>query len=898
MAGLRQWLSRLLNGVHPSRLEADLTREVDAHLMLLEDEFIGRGQTPDDARRSARLALGGIDRAKEMHRDARAFRWLADGLSDIRYALRDVVRRPAFPIVAIGTLALGIGANTAMFTLVHRVLLDSLPVRDPGALVEVGCIDANKPDDVGCETSYPGYVMFRDRNDVLSGLFAFAPLSDLNVVHDGHAELATAILATGNMYDVLGVTPAQGRLLTAGDDAPAAPIVVVLSHGYWQRRFNGDPSVVGRALQLNTSTATIVGVSPARFRGVTLGGVPDITVAMGAGAPAFAGRESLANGANWWLRMIGRRKDGVTLAQVQAQLQPIYGRTVDHLLASVNGPIAGPIREYLRRVEFRVQPAAAGGASALRRDLDRPLRILMAVVGMVLFIACANLTTLVLSRTAGRQRELAVRLAIGAGRWRLARQLLTESLLLSAAGGVLGLLIARWGGSTILRLGAGETGLRAVDLAPDLAVLTFTSIVVVASGVLLALGSVWHLMRTPPQRVLRDAAGGHAAAGLARLFVPIQVALATAVLIGAGLLLQTFDNIVNGPDGFRREHLVTFSVRPQLVGYDAARVASYIDTVKARLEALPGVTSVTRSNHSPGALNGSSLVEAPGFESAAPMQRVAGNHRVGPKVVETWGLTLRRGRDLGDSDDANSRSALVNESFARHFFHDLDVVGRRFAFAGSGDRAHTIVGVVADAKDRGPRLPVERVAYTWIPAAEMGFGALAVRGLGSESALIAAIRRALREADPQVPVVDIQTMDERVQEGLRRERLLATLGTIFGALALLLVAIGLYGLLSGAVTHRTREIGIRLALGSDRRNVLLLFLRQGLSLVALGLLAGLGLGTLLGRFIRGELYGVTPTDPATFVTAACVLVVTSAAACLVPAVRGSRTDPMSALRED
>ena len=547
----------LLNGVRPSRLEADLAREIDAHLALLEDEFGRRGLAPEEARRSARLALGGIDRTKEMHRDARAIRWLADALSDIRYAARHVRHRPGFALIAIATLALGIGANTAMFTLVHRVLLDSLPVKAPDALVEVGCVDANKPDDVSCETSYPGFLMFRDGNDVLSGLFAFAPLPDLNVVHDDHAELATALLVTGDMYDILGVAPAHGRLLTAADEAQGAPITVVLSHAYWQRRFNGDLRIVGQPLRLNTQTGIVVGVSPARFRGVTLGGAPDITVAMGTGAPAFAGRESLANGGNWWLRMIGRRKDGVTLAQTQAGLEPIYRRTIDHLLASVPGAIAGPVREYLRRVEFRVQPAAAGGASALRRDLDRPLRILMAVVGMVLFIACANLATLVLSRTAGRQRELTVRLAIGAGRWRLARQLLTESLVLSAAGGLLGLLVARWGGSTILRLGSGEAGIGAVDLAPDLAVLTFTSVVALTAGVLLALGSVWHLVRTPPQRVLRDAAGGHAAAGLARLFVPIQVALATAVLIGAGLLLQTFENILHGHDGFRREQLVT-----------------------------------------------------------------------------------------------------------------------------------------------------------------------------------------------------------------------------------------------------------------------------------------------------------------------------------------------------
>ena len=894
----RRWLARLLNSLWPGRAEADLAREIDAHLALLEDEFRRRGRAPEDARRLARLALGGVDRAKEMHREARGLRWLTDAASDIRYTARQMRRRPGFALVAVGTLALGIGANTAMFTLVHRVLLDTLPVRSPESLVEVGCVDANKPDDIGCETSYPGFVMFRDQNDVLSGLFAFAPLADLNVAHDGHAELATGILASGDMYHVLGVSPASGRLLSPSDDTPGAPIAVVLSYGYWQRRFNGDPRVVGQTVQLNTSAAIVVGVSPERFRGVTLGGGPDVTIAIGSGGPALAGRESLTNGANWWLRMIGRRKDGVTLAQAQAGLEPIYRRTVEHLLSSVQGRIAGPIREYLRGVEFRVQPAASGGASALRRDLDRPLRILMAVVGMVLFIACANLTTLVLSRTAGRQREFSVRLAIGAGRWRLARQLITESLVVSMAGGVLGLLGARWGGATILRLASDETGVGAVDLSPDVTVLAFTSATVVLAGLVLALGSVWHVVRTPAQRALRDAAGGHAAARLARLFLPVQVTVATVVLIGAGLLLQTFDNMLHGDDGFRRDQLVTFSVRPQLVGYHGVRVGAYVDAVRARLDSMPGVTSVTRSAHPPGALNGSTLVDAPGFESAAPMERETGNHRVGPKVVQTWGLTLLRGRDLSGADDENAGSALVNESFARHFFGSADAVGRRFGFAGAPERTYTIVGVVANARDRGPRLPVERVAYTYLAPDAMGYGAFAVRGQGAETALIAAIRQALREADPQVPVVDLQTMNARVQKDLRRERLLAVLGSLFGGLALLLVALGLYGLLAGAVAHRTREIAIRLALGGKPRRIVAMFLGQGLSLVTAGLIAGMALAAMLGRFIGSALYGVTPTDAFTYGTAVAVLMLTSAVACLLPARRASRTDPMAALRDD
>ncbi len=894
MGGLRRFLRRVLNVIRPGREEASLAREVASHLSLLEDEFRRCGQSADEARRSARLALGGVERTKELHRDARSLRWLADLVSDGRYAARSFARSPGFTIVAILTLALGIGANTAMFTLVHRVLLGALPVTQPEQLVELGCVNTNEPQKVGCNVSYPAFRMFAEDTQVLSGLFAFAPLPDLNAVHDGRAELATALLTTGNVYTVLGVAPALGRLFNAADDDRSAPAVAVLSHGYWQRRFGGDPRSVGRALRLNTHTVTIVGVTPADFRGVTLGVTPDVTVAMGSGADAFAGRGSLENGGNMWLRMIGRRKDGVSLPQVQARLEPIYQRTVDHVIASVPASLASPVRRYLDGVTFRVQPASAGGASTLRRDLDRPLRILMGVVAVVLLIACANLATLVLSRTAGRQRELAVRLAIGAGRSRLARQLLTESLLLSAAGGLLGLLFAQWGGAIVLSMASGDVGVRAVDLEPDWAVLLFTFSVALIAGVLLALGSVSRLVKLDPHLALREAAGRHAASRLARVLVPGQVALATVVLIGAGLLLQTFENFLRIDLGFRSEKLVTLTVSPRLVGYDAARTEAYMDALGARLEALPGVRSVARSHNPPGALGNTGIVEAPGFESAAPMQRTAGRHRVGPRVAETWGLTLQRGRDIAASDNAPARVALVNESFARHFFQTVEVIGRRFAF--SGDRPHTIVGVVADARDRGPKSPAERVAYTFLTPGEMGTVSVAVRGQGVESALIASIRAALQEVDPLVPVVEIESMDARISEELRRERLLAMLAALFGGLALLLVGVGLYGLLAGTVVHRTREIGIRLALGSRQRDVLWLVLREGLVLVALGLAVGVSLGTWLSRFIRTDLFGVMPTDPVTFAVTAAVLLTAGTAASLLPAIRASRTDPMIALR--
>jgi predicted permease len=898
MAGLRRLIRRLLSSVAPGRQEASLAREIASHLALLEDEYRRRGQSADEARRSARLALGGVERTKELHREMRSLGWLVDGVADVRYALRGFARTPGFTFVSILTLGLGIGANTALFTLVERVLVSALPVKDPSQLVELGCLDTNRADRVGCNASYPGFLMFREADDVLSGLFAFAPLADLNAVHGGRAELATALIASADMYDVLGVAPAAGRLFTPADDDRSAPPVAVLSHGYWQRRFGGDARIVGQSVRLNTHVATIVGVTPPAFRGVTLGVVPDVTVPMGSGADAFVGRNSLVNGGNMWLRMIGRRRDGVSLPQVQAALEPIHRRTVDHVAASVPAAMGGAVRRYLAGVTFQVQPATAGGASALRRTLDRPLRILMAVVGVVLLIACANLATLVLSRTAARQRELGVRLAIGAGRFRLVRQLLTESLLLSAAGAMLGLGLATWGGSIILSMASGTGGLRAVDLQPDLTIMAFTSAVALMVAVLLALGSVWHLVRLDPQRALRGAAERQAASRLARVLVPGQVALAALLLIGAGLLVQTFQNVLHTDLGFERDRLVTLTISPRLVGYDAARTRSFMDALGTRLEALPRVTSVTRSQQAPGALGNTSLVSVPGFESAAPLQRTAGRHRAGARVVETWGLTLRRGRDLAASDDAQPRVALVNESFARHFFGTLEVIGRSFAFAGDDAAPLTIVGVVADARDRGPKDPVERVVYTFLTANEMGTASVALRLQGPAPAIVPSIRAAVAAVDPLVPVVDLQTMDARVDDALRRERLLALLGTLFGGLSLLLVGIGIYGLLAGAVAQRTREIGIRVALGGPRRRVLWHFLRQGLSLVAVGLLVGLGLGMLLTRFIRSELSGVEPNDPATMAAAAGIIVMTGIAASLRPAIRASRVDPMVALRSE
>ncbi|PYV06325.1 MAG: hypothetical protein DMG10_02155, partial [Acidobacteria bacterium] len=578
------------------------------------------------------------------------------------------------------------------------LLLKTLPVSEPEQLVELGCVNTNEPDKLGCNTSYPGFRMFRDENEVLSGLFAFAPAGELNAIYNGEAELATGLLATGDMHNVLGVSPALGRLLNPSDDAASAPPVAVLSHSYWQRRFGGDARVIGQILRLNTSAVTIVGVTAAAFRGITLGASPDITLAMGSSAELFRGKGILENGGNWWLRIIGRRKDGISIQQVQASLEPIFQRTIEHSMSSLPGEFASRIRGYVSGIHFRVQPAAAGGASEFRRDLDRPLRILMAVVSFILLIACANLASLLLSRTAARRCEFGVRLAIGAGRSRLARQLLTESLLLSAMGGALGLMMAQWSGSVFLKMGSGEIGLRAVELKPDVPVFLFTATVALLSGILLGLGPILHLTKADPQAALRDMGGKRVSSKLAHLLVPAQVALATILLIGAGLLLRTFQNFRRIDLGFRSEKLITVRVSPGLVGYNAVRTRSYLHELTTRLEALPSVRSVTLSSDPLGALGNTTLVEVPGFESAPTMQRTTGRNRVGSRFIETAGLKLLRGRDFSASDNESSpRIAVVNESFAQHFFRTVDVIGRQFAFAAQKSLPYVIVGVVADA---------------------------------------------------------------------------------------------------------------------------------------------------------------------------------------------------------
>jgi predicted permease len=826
-------------------------------------------------------------------------RWLEDLARDVRYGARTLANAPAYTTVVILTLALGIGATTALFTAVRDVLLRSLPVDRPEELIELGCVNPlADPSDAGrCNTSFAGFDMYRADRDVVAGALAFAPIDDLGVSYHGASEIARGMVTSGEAYGVLGLVPHVGRLLVPADDRADAPLVAVLSHAYWQRRFGGDADIVGQTIRLNQHLATIVGVTPPAFRGLTLGEAPDVTVPL-ASADLFLGPGTIGNRGNWSLRVMIRRKPDVTMARVKETLEPVFHRTVDDMLASVPPQFAQGIREFARRLRFDVRSAATGSASAFRQSLDRPLRILMGTVVIFLLIACANLAGLIASRTISRRRELSLRLALGATRSQLLRQTLAESVLLAVIGGASGLIVAQWVGPGFVRLLAGDEGLLAVDLRPDGWVLTFVASVSVLTGVIAGTGAFVRAARTDPQEALKKTKGQVRTSLVGRVLLAGQFALSVMLLVGAALFLQTLANYRGLDPGFAVDGRIVASVAPRLAGYDEDKLLPYLNGIVERLEAVPGVQSATFSGAVLGSLDSTTLVELAGFESSPAEVRETGRNAVGPRFVETTGLGLLHGRDIRASDTSTSeRVALVNETFARHFFGTSNAVGRQFRLIGQGT-AYTIVGVVRNARDRGVTEPSQRMVYEAFSQSPDMAPTITVRSTPGLANLLPGVERAIRESDPAVPIRGLRPLAADMSERLRRERVLSLLTTSFAALALLLVAIGLYGTLSGIVTRRTPEIGIRMALGSTGNRVIWLVTRGMLGFVICGLAAGLAGAFAFTRFIHSQLYEVSASDPAIVAVTLAVVLTVALCAAAIPARRASRVDPIAALREE
>jgi predicted permease len=848
-------------------------------------------------------------------------------LTDIRFGLRGLVNQPAFTVIAVLTLALGVGANTALFSVVDAMLLKKLPVKDPERLVLFkaswngqkfgpGSYDGSNMTDPATGlvtgTSFPLQTVTRLRQDqeVLSDAFAFYP-TELNFNAGGQAEVVTAQVVSGNYYTALGVPAMIGRTLTDADDNAAATPVVVLSHRFWASRFNGDPSAVGKQVNINNVAFTIVGVTPPGFTGTAqVGSSQDISVPL-AWEPQINGKQSNLEGAGiWWLRVMGRLKPGVTMEQAQASLAGPFQQSVleQRALRKTESGAA------LRTIDPKDLPrlgveSGSRGEMNQRRWFAPALRLLAGVVGVVLLIACANVANLLLVRSSSRRKEIAVRLAVGASRWRLVRQLLTESVLLAAIGGALGVLFAFWIKDGLLFVTEwGGREMTALTPRLDLRVLGFTLGLSFLTGIIFGILPALRATNVDLTPALKDT--GRSSSGLSRSWlskslVVVQVSLSVLLLIGAGLLIRTLRNLHHVDMGFNANNLLLFKIDPSLLGYEGDKLADLYQRSFTRLEAVPGVQSVTFSR-SPLLANSSWTGSVYVTGDIGPDGKLRDSdtkmHSVRENFFNTMEIPLLMGRGLTEQDDARApRVAVVNQAFVKAHFPNENPIGKRFGLDPAKPNDIEIVGVARDAKYTSQRDRVQPTIYqSWRQVLRrMTFATFEVRTAGDPAASIAGIRQAMREVDSNLPLSDVRTQVQQADDTLSMERMFAKLLTLFGLIAQQLSAIGLYGVMAYVVSQRTHEIGIRMALGADRRKVLMMVVRQGMVLTVIGIAIGLIAAYVLTKYLESltsMLFGVEPRDPWTFTAIGVLLAVVALVACLVPARRATKVDPLRALR--
>jgi macrolide transport system ATP-binding/permease protein len=870
------------------QFDADLEEEMRLHQELREQEQVECGVSPEEAHYAARRRFGNKLVLREESRDMWGWNWVETLLQDIRYGLRQLRRNPGFTAVAVLTLALGIGANTAVFSVIDAVILKLLPVESPRQLVLAQCPDVHGG---YYAFSYPAYVYLRDHNNVFSGTFAFSELERLDVAIDGRPELTGGQIVSGSYYSTLGVNAILGRTITPTDDkTPGQSAVAVISYACWNRRFGLSRDVVGKAITVDGIPFTIIGVTPPEFFGLMVGGDPDITVPMMMQAQVMAGVSLLKDKSTWWLDVVGGRlKPGVSEAQARANLDLLFQRA----LGSKG------------KDELRIELVPGDRGIAFLRDrLSQPLVILMAAVGLVLLIACANVANLLLARATARQKEITVRLALGAGRLRLIRQLLTESLLLAAAGGALGLLLAFWGSQFLLALISSGPFPISIDLRFDAGIFEFAAAVSLLTGVLFGIAPAFRATRidlTPQLKASSRAAVTHRRSfGLSRTLVISQVALSLLLLIGAALFVRTLWNLKNLSPGFNPDNMLLFSMEPTLLGYKGARLENFYKEVLDRVESVPGVrsASVARcSEFTP--CRAERKISLPGYIPRNDEDASVQMNLVGPRFFETTGMPLLLGRDFTSQDSQSApRVAVINETMARHYFGASNPLGQRFSLSGASGQIE-IVGVVRDAKYHSLREPTPRMAFVpfvQAPPSSLERMTFEIRAAGNPTRVTAAIRQVVWSMEKDLPLYGVKTVAEQVNESLMPERLVATLSTLFGLLALVLACVGLYGIMAYTVTGRTNEIGIRMALGARPTDVLKLVIGSALKLTLIGVMVGAGWALALTRFLSSLLYGVTSSNLLTYAVVSAILTSVALLASYIPARRATRVDPMVALR--
>ncbi|HEY6449019.1 MAG TPA: ABC transporter permease [Acidobacteriaceae bacterium] len=900
---------RLRSLFRRSRVEQELDDELSFHMNQQAEKYLRAGDSREEALRQVRLEFGGIQQVREDCRDARGISFLETFAQDLRYGLRMLAKSPAFTAIIILTLALGIGANTAIFTLVNAVMLRSFPVRDPQQLVVLKWSARQWPHSTGtssfgdcafpqqnetgatnCSLSYPLFQVLQNHHGALADAMAFAGTFEMTLSGNGAASMVHGDLVSGSYFPTLGVAPALGRTLLPDDEKPGAPAVVVLDYGYWQHAFGGSPTVIGQTIRLNNAAVTIVGVTEPGFTRLTPGKSVDVWVSLNQAQALGLKFIQPSDAKNFWLVIVGRLRPGVSRAQAQAALDAIFVNTVLRGTKPLWTPADNP---HLLLVP--AQQALRG----IRNIFGEPLLLLMAAVGLILLIACANVAGLMLARAAAREREMAVRLAMGAARRRVIRQLLTESLLLSFMGAALGALLAPLGVSGLAAFFTKNAYMPLqLDLHVDARVLLFTLGAALLTGIGFGLAPAFRGSRTSVTAQLKGntttAAAGHGRGKLLSLgsaLVVLQVALSMVVLTGAGLLLRTLGNLRGINAGFDTHNLILFSIDPQLAGYKDKQIPDLYANLQRRIAALPGVKGVSYSSDAlldGGLWTSSQVIEGRADKNAVDVQMLS----VGPDFLSTLKIPLLEGRALTAADTSGANHALVNRSFVQKYLSGRRPLGLHF-----GDDSKKldteIVGVVGDTKYA--QLRDEEAPTVYIPV-RSGGATFEIRTAPAPASLMPAVRSVVNSVDANIPVIRMRTQTDSIDRLLFNERLVARLLGLFAALGLLLACIGLYGLLSFEVERRTREIGIRTALGAQRSTIWSMVVRHGIVLVALGALAGCGAAFGVTRLLTSLLYDVRPTDPVTFALTAALLLLVGILACSLPARRATRVDPMSALR--
>ncbi len=823
-------------------------------------------------------------------------------LQDIQFALRTFRKAPLFVFVAVLSLAFGIGANTAIFSLTDQILLRSLPVLHPEQLVYFSAKGQHYGNNQGwSRISYPMYQDFRDHNTVFDGMFCLREV-DLSLAYSGRTERVSGELVSGNYFPVLGVTAALGRLFTASDDLhPKTHPVAVLSYGYWQSRFGGSPAVIGRKINLNGYPFTIIGVAPQRFAGTDPGFAPQVRIPMMM-APIIG--YNLGDRRSRWATAFGRLKPGVSVDGAKAAIQPFFHQILRMEVQQKEFAKASPYMKHaFLQMSMDVVPAA-NGRSQLRREFSNPLLVLMATVMLVLLIACANVANLLIARATFRQKEIAVRLALGSSRLRIIRQLLVESILLSLAGGALGLGLALGADRVLLQFLPPTAAPLAISATPDWRILAFTMAVSLLTGILFGLVPALQSTRSDVAGTLKENAGavvGGASAAVRKVLVTGQIALSLLLLIAASLFIRSLQNLKNVDPGFHTDNLLSFKVDAPQNGYKVDRAKTFYRTLSDSLNNMPGVDSA--------GVAVVPVLEQDEWDSWVTIDSYSPKtgelpdphmNYVSPGYFKTMQIPLLAGRDFRASDILGTdKVCIVNASFAKKYFGTVNAIGHKVGMGNDpGTKTDiTIVGVSRDTKYESLRdeVPLEMIA----PYQQLDFATemtAYVRTTRKPEEMFSSIQKRMRDLDPNLPVYEMVTLEHQTENSLVTERLVATLSSGFGFLSTGLAAIGLYGMLAYTVARRTREIGIRMAIGAARTDVLWLVMREVLLFLVIGVAFALPSAWILSKYVQSELYGVTPNDPTSIAIAVAAIAIVALLSGYLPAQRATRVDPMLALR--